>query len=161
MTLLSVQTTEHERPAYIGLTGISWGLGTVLGPIVGGALAQSPVTWRFAFYLNRRSAPCPSACRLTRIAVIIFWRLLARLPIPPSQFQSSSRCRGQSPTPAYRFHWDGSDHRRVHLWYHGHQLWRRNVQMELGPYHRPFHPLSPILHLLWLSAVLLHLHQRS
>ena len=29
MTLLSVTTTTHERPVYIGLTGITWGLGTV------------------------------------------------------------------------------------------------------------------------------------
>lgn len=29
MTLLSVTTTEHERPMYIALTGITWGLGTV------------------------------------------------------------------------------------------------------------------------------------
>ena len=36
MALLSVNTTEHERPQYIGLTGITWGLGTVLGPIIGG-----------------------------------------------------------------------------------------------------------------------------
>ena len=28
MTLLSVTTTEHERPMYIGLTGVTWGLGT-------------------------------------------------------------------------------------------------------------------------------------
>lgn len=33
MTLLSVNTTEHERPVYIGMTGMSWGLGTVLGPV--------------------------------------------------------------------------------------------------------------------------------
>lgn len=32
MTLLSVNTTEHERPVYIGMTGLTWGLGTVLGP---------------------------------------------------------------------------------------------------------------------------------
>ena len=31
MTLLSVTTTEHERPTYIGLTGLTWGGGTVLG----------------------------------------------------------------------------------------------------------------------------------
>ena len=31
MTLLSVCTSEHERPMYIGLTGVTWGLGTVLG----------------------------------------------------------------------------------------------------------------------------------
>lgn len=33
MTLLSVNTTEHERPVYIGMTGMTWGLGTVLGPV--------------------------------------------------------------------------------------------------------------------------------
>lgn len=33
MTLLSVNTTEHERPMYLGLTGLTWGLGTVLGPV--------------------------------------------------------------------------------------------------------------------------------
>lgn len=33
MTLLSVNTTEHERPMYIGLTGLTWGAGTVLGPV--------------------------------------------------------------------------------------------------------------------------------
>ena len=33
MTLLSVNTTEHERPVYIGMTGLTWGLGTVLGPV--------------------------------------------------------------------------------------------------------------------------------
>ncbi len=29
LTLLSVTTTPHERPTYIGFTGITWGLGTV------------------------------------------------------------------------------------------------------------------------------------
>ncbi|KAG8533219.1 uncharacterized protein KY384_002002 [Bacidia gigantensis] len=52
MTLLSVTTTEHERPMYIGLTGVTWGLGTVLGPIIGGAFTDSSAGWRWAFYLN-------------------------------------------------------------------------------------------------------------
>ncbi|KAI9747457.1 MAG: hypothetical protein M1835_002104 [Candelina submexicana] len=52
MTLLSVTTTPTERPMYIGLTGITWGLGTVLGPIIGGAFADSSATWRWAFYIN-------------------------------------------------------------------------------------------------------------
>ncbi|KAK4691486.1 MFS transporter, DHA2 family, glioxin efflux transporter, partial [Lecanoromycetidae sp. Uapishka_2] len=52
MTLLSVTTTEHERPMYIALTGITWGLGTVLGPIVGGAFTDSSAGWRWAFYIN-------------------------------------------------------------------------------------------------------------
>lgn len=35
MTLLAATTSMHERPMYIGLTGLTWGLGTVLGPIIG------------------------------------------------------------------------------------------------------------------------------
>lgn len=49
MTLLSVTTTEHERPMYIGLTGLTWGLGTVLGPIIGGAFTSSSAGWRWGF----------------------------------------------------------------------------------------------------------------
>ena len=52
MTLLSVTTLEHERPTYFGLTGITWGAGTVLGPIIGGAFTDSQATWRWAFYIN-------------------------------------------------------------------------------------------------------------
>ena len=40
MTLLSVTTTEHERPTYIGMTGLTWGAGTVLGKHNLGAQGQ-------------------------------------------------------------------------------------------------------------------------
>lgn len=52
MTLLSVTTTVHERPLYIGSTGLMWGIGTVLGPVVGGAFTDSSAGWRWAFYIN-------------------------------------------------------------------------------------------------------------
>jgi MFS family permease len=29
-----------------------WGIGTVLGPVVGGAFTDSSATWRWAFYIN-------------------------------------------------------------------------------------------------------------
>jgi MFS family permease len=54
LTILSVNTSDAERPRYLSLTGFWWGIGTVLGPVVGGAFAQSSATWRWAFYLN----PC-------------------------------------------------------------------------------------------------------
>lgn len=41
MTIISTTTTMSERPVYISLTGLGWGLGTVLGPVIGGAFAQS------------------------------------------------------------------------------------------------------------------------
>ncbi|KAK8121883.1 HC-toxin efflux carrier [Apiospora sp. TS-2023a] len=51
-TLISQTTTIAERPIYVSGTGLTWGLGTVLGPIVGGAFQQSRVGWRWAFYIN-------------------------------------------------------------------------------------------------------------
>ncbi|KAF1999295.1 MFS general substrate transporter [Amniculicola lignicola CBS 123094] len=52
MNLLSNMTSEQERPGILSLVGLMWGLGTVLGPIVGGAFADSKATWRWAFYIN-------------------------------------------------------------------------------------------------------------
>lgn len=61
--LISVNTSEEERytpiddqadkrPKYIGMTGAMWGLGTVLGPVVGGAFTDGHGGWRWAFYVN-------------------------------------------------------------------------------------------------------------
>ena len=52
LTIISTTTSMSERPMYVSFTGLSWGLGTVLGPIVGGAFAQSSVGWRWGFYIN-------------------------------------------------------------------------------------------------------------
>lgn len=37
--LVSAMTTMKERPTYIGMLGRTWGLGTILGPVVGGGFA--------------------------------------------------------------------------------------------------------------------------
>ncbi|CAG8085183.1 unnamed protein product [Penicillium salamii] len=50
MILLSVNTGDQERPMYLSLVGLIWGIGTFLGPVVGGAFEK--VTWRWAFYIN-------------------------------------------------------------------------------------------------------------
>ncbi|KAJ5375246.1 Major facilitator superfamily domain general substrate transporter [Penicillium concentricum] len=50
LALISMNTTSQERPKYLSLTGLVWGLGTVLGPVVGGAFEL--YTWRWAFYIN-------------------------------------------------------------------------------------------------------------
>ncbi|KAJ5980927.1 hypothetical protein N7481_008225 [Penicillium waksmanii] len=53
LTLLSITSSVRQRPQYMALTGITWGLGTVLGPVVGGAFAQNRhATWRWSFYIN-------------------------------------------------------------------------------------------------------------
>jgi MFS family permease len=52
MTLIAGTTTLSERPLYISGTGFTWGLGIVLGPVIGGAFSESSVGWRWAFYIN-------------------------------------------------------------------------------------------------------------
>jgi MFS family permease len=52
MTLLSVNTSDRERPGYLSFVGLVWGIGTVLGPVIGGAFVESSATWRWAFYIN-------------------------------------------------------------------------------------------------------------
>ncbi|KAE8141611.1 MFS general substrate transporter [Aspergillus pseudotamarii] len=53
MMMLSLFTTPVERPKYIGIIGVVFGFGTVLGPVIGGAFASNAsATWRWAFYIN-------------------------------------------------------------------------------------------------------------
>lgn len=52
MTLIASTTTMSERPVYVSGTGFTWGLGIVLGPVIGGAFSESAVGWRWAFYIN-------------------------------------------------------------------------------------------------------------
>ncbi|KAI4104568.1 MAG: hypothetical protein L6R37_003172 [Teloschistes peruensis] len=52
LTYISVTTTNIERPIYMAGVAVAWGAGTVVGPIVGGAFADSSATWRWAFYIN-------------------------------------------------------------------------------------------------------------
>ncbi|KAF2966206.1 hypothetical protein GQX73_g7374 [Xylaria multiplex] len=50
LTFLSALTDEAERPTYLSFSGATWGVGTSLGPLIGGAFAK--VDWRWGFYIN-------------------------------------------------------------------------------------------------------------
>ncbi|KAG8164202.1 hypothetical protein KVR01_006120 [Diaporthe batatas] len=52
LTYISILTTTKERPVYLAGVMTVWGIGNVLGPIVGGSLAESSATWRWGFYIN-------------------------------------------------------------------------------------------------------------
>ena len=41
----------RQRPKYFSLVLAAWALGTVLGPLIGGALVER-ATWRWAFWIN-------------------------------------------------------------------------------------------------------------
>ncbi|KAI1470394.1 MFS general substrate transporter [Daldinia caldariorum] len=52
ITYISMTTTTRERPLYLSGIVATWSLGSVVGPVIGGAFAQSKATWRWAFYIN-------------------------------------------------------------------------------------------------------------
>ncbi|KIH86272.1 hypothetical protein SPBR_08884 [Sporothrix brasiliensis 5110] len=52
LTHFSVLTSPRTRGTYITGIVFVWGIGSVLGPVVGGAFSDSSATWRWAFYLN-------------------------------------------------------------------------------------------------------------
>ncbi|KAI6093850.1 major facilitator superfamily domain-containing protein [Hypoxylon rubiginosum] len=49
---VALMTGEKERGFYMSLIGAFWGVGSVLGPVIGGASVESAATWRWAFYIN-------------------------------------------------------------------------------------------------------------
>ncbi|RKK69509.1 hypothetical protein BFJ69_g12680 [Fusarium oxysporum] len=52
LTYVSILTNQQEKPAYLAGSTVVWGIGSVLGPVVGGAFAASSATWRWGFYIN-------------------------------------------------------------------------------------------------------------
>ncbi|KAM5484633.1 hypothetical protein MaudMau93_005853 [Microsporum audouinii] len=52
MNFLPRLTSLRERPIYVSAIGLTWGAGTVLGPIIGGAFTDSSAGWRWSFYIN-------------------------------------------------------------------------------------------------------------
>lgn len=53
LSYISVFSTDKELPLYNALIGLSWGIGAILGPVVGGALSDSDATWRWVSVIPR------------------------------------------------------------------------------------------------------------
>ncbi|KAL8750429.1 MAG: hypothetical protein Q9199_007078 [Rusavskia elegans] len=116
LTLISVNTTDKERPAWLSLryrnalammyasadtihSGLLWGAGTVLGPVVGGGFEL--YNWRWAFYINRKSSLIPlfpHGCSLDQAKplAVLFAAILA--PIYLFILPSFDPCPGESVT---------------------------------------------------------------
>ncbi|OTA91149.1 hypothetical protein M434DRAFT_22550 [Hypoxylon sp. CO27-5] len=52
LNLSTALSLAKEQGLYVAITGFVYGSGCILGPVVGGLLADSSATWRWAFYLN-------------------------------------------------------------------------------------------------------------
>ncbi|KAH8675589.1 MFS drug efflux transporter [Xylariales sp. PMI_506] len=48
----SALTSREERATYITGIAFVWGIGSILGPVIGGSFSVSPATWRWGFYIN-------------------------------------------------------------------------------------------------------------
>lgn len=52
---ISIFSTEQKLPLYNAFLGIGWGVGAILGPIIGGALSDSNATWRWVSNIQARA----------------------------------------------------------------------------------------------------------
>ncbi|KAF1815531.1 MFS general substrate transporter [Eremomyces bilateralis CBS 781.70] len=52
LNILTINTNSIERSMYMSGCGLVWGIGCILGPVIGGSFADSSATWRWAFYIN-------------------------------------------------------------------------------------------------------------
>ena len=50
-TIIAFAAPPKKRPAFTGILGAAYGLGSVIGPLLGGAFTDN-VSWRWCFYIN-------------------------------------------------------------------------------------------------------------
>ncbi|RJE23811.1 resistance protein [Aspergillus sclerotialis] len=65
----------RERGNYVAIMGVVWTVGSVVGPVIGGAFAQN-VSWRWVFYINL------PLCGVSLVLLLLFLRV--KTPPAPS-----------------------------------------------------------------------------
>lgn len=82
ITISDIVSLE-ERGKYIGVTGAIWGIASILGPLIGGALTER-ASWRWCFYINLPTGGIAAALLLRVCAHFSLWRLLWTHCVPSS-----------------------------------------------------------------------------
>lgn len=83
LNYIAIFTTIREQSLYNALIGLVWGLGTILGPVVGGGFAVSSATWRWSFYIN--------LCLAAVMAPVLLFYLPSHQPQPNRSLTSKLR----------------------------------------------------------------------
>ncbi|CAI7614018.1 unnamed protein product [Penicillium discolor] len=136
IALLAATTTLQEWPMYVASTGMTWGLGMDLGPIVGGGFSQSYTGWRWAFYIN-----------LLIGAVCALAYLFSHL-----EYRSPKRSSSRRPSLRDRFDGKHSQPWCFLIWYHGYLFWWLDLGLGKREHHWLVRLLRHDVHFAWALA---------
>lgn len=132
-TIVGFSTTPAKRPLLMGIIGASYGIASVVGPVIGGVLSEfRAFLYQFINILANSSLSWPRNVALVLLHQPPHWRLLSAHHIlllhgsKRSQASSRNRTGKASPDGPSRYH---SRHGRDHLFHPRVPIWRPNVRM--------------------------------
>ncbi|KAI0127292.1 major facilitator superfamily transporter [Xylariales sp. AK1849] len=67
LVLISATLPADKLPLYVSGIGVVYGIAAVVGPVVGGMMTNSYLTWRWCFYINLPVAILPAAAIIVMV----------------------------------------------------------------------------------------------